>query len=80
MRLETDLFHCDGFCQISGLVDVAAPEQRHIIGEDLQRNQGQAGLQHRVHPRDDNGVVDIFFDLFLIASHPSHPGHPRPGP
>ena len=62
MCLKTALFYCDGFCQISGLVDVAAPEQRHIIGEDLQRDGRQQWLQQRGRLRQPDDLVGVRHD------------------
>ena len=37
------LFHCHAFCQVARLVNVAAPQHRHVIGEKLQRHHQQHG-------------------------------------
>ena len=37
-RVTRGLFDRHGFCEIAGLIDIAAAFERHIIGEQLQRN------------------------------------------
>ena len=51
------LFYCNGFGQVAGLIHVAAPVQGHIVGKDLQRDQAQAGLQHRMDLGNGNAVI-----------------------
>ena len=57
------LLHGDGFCQISGLIYVTAACKRHIVRENLQRNDIQAGLQKRMRFRHQQVAIHRFMDL-----------------
>ena len=46
------LFNSNGFCKISGFIDIAALERRDIVSKQLQRNDG--------HQR--NGDIGAFRD------------------
>ena len=51
------LFHCDALGQVSGLVDVAAPHEGHIVGKQLHGDDLQGGQEHGVGVRDGEGAV-----------------------
>lgn len=53
-------FHSDGFGQIPGFIHITAPGQGGIIGEDLQGNDVQAGLQQGVGLWNGEHVIRRF--------------------
>src|SRR5208337_3679967 len=54
------LLHCNGFCEVAGLVDRAAPALGHVIREQLQndgRHDGRNVFAGVGHPDHDVGQL-----------------------
>ena len=59
--------HRDGFRQVPGLVDVEAAQAGDAVGEQLQRYDGQHGLQERRRARDVDDVVRVVLDVLVAV-------------
>ena len=59
--------HCDGFGQVPGLVDVAAFYGGYIVGQELQRDDGQQGDEAFFGVGDFYGVVGQWMLLTTLS-------------
>jgi hypothetical protein len=59
------LFHGDGFCEVSGLVYVAAAADGYVVGEELEGDYFQEWQQQLGGLGDLDGVLDEVLDLFV---------------